>query len=374
MTGKKQEEIKNSHRELFVVLGMHRSGTSAITRGLQILGVDLGEKLIPPIAGNNDKGFWEDWDINMLNSEMLSVLQKDWHFLTPIQPSDVNILRKDWYVSRALEILKEKTSGSTQVFGFKDPRTTMLLPFWKEVFVQGQYRVNYIIALRHPLSVCQSLYKRDGFDIEKGLLLWLEHIISGLESTIGEQRIIVDYDRLMQAPGVELRRIAKKFNLEIIPSEQIKYEREFLDNKLRHSVYRIDDLSSKDVFSSFARKVYAGVLKAAMDEEDLDAIAFDTQIKQWHNEFSRLQPVLVLVDKLTLQLAAKDQKIQDLTTQYTEQNIELDRIKSSILWRVVMALPNFLRGILRKVRIFFVPPNSTRAQLARKVLNKFTHK
>lgn len=49
---------------IVVVLGMHRSGTSVIARGLQVLGVDLGEKLIGGIAGNNEKDLWQDAEIN----------------------------------------------------------------------------------------------------------------------------------------------------------------------------------------------------------------------------------------------------------------------------------------------------------------------
>ena len=44
---------------VFVVLGMHRSGTSAITRGLQALNVNLGEQLLPAVPNDNDKGFFE---------------------------------------------------------------------------------------------------------------------------------------------------------------------------------------------------------------------------------------------------------------------------------------------------------------------------
>ena len=47
---------------IIAVLGMHRSGTSAVARGLKALGVDLGENLMPPVEGNNEKGFWEDRD------------------------------------------------------------------------------------------------------------------------------------------------------------------------------------------------------------------------------------------------------------------------------------------------------------------------
>ena len=63
--------VETKPQRLIVVLGMHRSGTSAMTRGLQVMGVDLGDRMMPPVAGNNAKGFWEDIDLNALNIEML---------------------------------------------------------------------------------------------------------------------------------------------------------------------------------------------------------------------------------------------------------------------------------------------------------------
>lgn len=87
---------------------MHRSGTSAITRGLQVLGVELGDRLLPLIEGDNAKGFWEDIDLNALNIEILSALNSDWHHLAPIEPSDVEALRKKSHFLRAVEFLKER--------------------------------------------------------------------------------------------------------------------------------------------------------------------------------------------------------------------------------------------------------------------------
>ncbi len=49
---------------LIVVLGMHRSGTSVLTRAMETLGANLGSRLMPAAAGNNDKGFFEDIDVN----------------------------------------------------------------------------------------------------------------------------------------------------------------------------------------------------------------------------------------------------------------------------------------------------------------------
>ena len=77
------------HKQIVVVLGMHRSGTSAITRGLQVLGVELGSNLLSPEAGINDKGFWEDVDVTAFNDEFLKELGHDWHTLTPIMSEEL---------------------------------------------------------------------------------------------------------------------------------------------------------------------------------------------------------------------------------------------------------------------------------------------
>src|ERR1041384_6938348 len=146
-----QRSINN--KRLIVVLGMHRSGTSAVTRGLQVMGVELGNKLMPPLKGNNDKGFWEDMDLYSLHMEMISSLKRDCHFLTPIRPSDVDALRRYGYVDRAVELLRKKTAD-TQIFGLKDPRMANLLPFRKEVVAQSGLTVSYVLTVRHPLSVC----------------------------------------------------------------------------------------------------------------------------------------------------------------------------------------------------------------------------
>src|SRR5215207_145920 len=144
--------MEENSTKIIVVIGMHRSGTSVIARGLQVMGVELGNKLMPPFEENNSKGFWEDLDINALNNEMLHSLKSDWHFLTPIHPSDVDTLCKNGYLQRAIELLREKTAG-VKVFGFKDPRVAKLLPFWKDVFVHAQLNVSYVLVVRHPLSV-----------------------------------------------------------------------------------------------------------------------------------------------------------------------------------------------------------------------------
>ena len=111
-----------------------RSGTSAITRALQVLGVDLGNNLMAPLEDVNAKGFWEDLDFCALNIGALNALGSDWDHLASIGPNEVERLRENGYFTKAVELLNRKV-GKSQVFGFKDPRVAKLLPFWKENFI-----------------------------------------------------------------------------------------------------------------------------------------------------------------------------------------------------------------------------------------------
>lgn len=293
--------MKEDGTKVIVVLGMHRSGTSVITRGLQVMGVELGSRLMPPFEGNNSKGFWEDVDINGLNIEMLNSLNSEWHFLTPIQPADVDTLCKNGYLQRAVDLLQAKTSDA-KVFGFKDPRVAKLLPFWKEVFTQGQMNVDYILVIRHPLSVCDSLAKRDGFDVQKSHLLWLEHVIGSLVGTDGENRVLVDYDTFMLKPETELSRIANKLHLSIRAVELQDFQSEFLDHQLRHTIYQLNELTHDSQSPPLVQEVYSSLLATVTDDRDLESPLLKDKIAQWDNEFSRMRSALVLADSLGTKL------------------------------------------------------------------------
>ncbi len=99
----------NTKKRIVVVLGMHRSGTSAITRGLQVLGVNLGDELMQPVAGNNDRGFWEDNDIYLLNEAILEKLGANWQSTQAIDSS--KLLQQNFQPERdrAPALLQKKT-------------------------------------------------------------------------------------------------------------------------------------------------------------------------------------------------------------------------------------------------------------------------
>jgi O-antigen biosynthesis protein len=323
-------------KKLFVVLGMHRSGTSAITRGLQVMGIELGDRLMQVDEGNNDKGFWEDLDINALNVEMLSALNNDWHHLSLINNDDWGLLKQKGYFDRASELLRQKTLH-TDLFGFKDPRMSKLLPFWKDVFNQGNFAVHYILALRHPLSVALSLAKRNGIDIEKSHFLWLTHTIRSLSEIAGGSYIVVDYDRLIQGAGHELQRMADKFQLRVDPAEFERYQSEFLDERLRHTVFTYDNLMDHERSFTFLKDVYATLTKLTegtpMDEKTLRKITgiWEAELEKLKVSFKMTDGVFYQLNLVYLQTLEKDEQIQkekeakELETKKLYESLEKSR-------------------------------------------------
>ncbi|MDZ7593976.1 MAG: glycosyltransferase [Thiobacillus sp.] len=279
---------------------MHRSGTSVITRALQVMGVQLGDRLLPTMAEVNAKGFWEDFDLNALNVEMLAALGSDWFHVAPIEAKNVETLRNEGYFLRAVELLRQKVCDGA-VFGFKDPRVAKLLPFWKEVFSHCKFNVNYVLAIRNPLSVVKSLAKRDGLAEEQSYLLWLGHVIAGLVGSTGDKRVLVDYDRLLKSPDCELTRIANRMDLNINLAELQIYRIEFLDQGLRHTVYELNDLLLDGACPPIVREVYDALLDVASDEVTLDDQELQSKVLRWSDEFERIKSPLMLVDRLFTQ-------------------------------------------------------------------------
>ncbi|MBI3480633.1 MAG: sulfotransferase [Nitrosomonadales bacterium] len=339
--------MTQANNRLIVVLGMHRSGTSALTRGLQVLGVNLGDRMMSANESINAKGFWEDLDLNALNIEMLSAIHNDWHHIAHIEERDVKALTVAGYFARAAELLHSKI-GNSPLFAFKDPRVAKLLPFWKEVFVQSQLNVSYILAVRHPLSVAKSLAKRDGFDIEKGYLLWLGHVLTSLVDSAGERRVLVDYDRLMQSPDRELGRIAKKLDLELDPAELQSYKSEFLDEGLRHTVYGLSELQADEACPPIVREIYTALLDVASDQMQLDDAAFLDKMTHWVDEFERIKAILNLVDRYYVAnqvMNELDGKIASLNKIVVGRNEEAVRTKAENRVKFIRAMAEFDRRV-----------------------------
>jgi len=226
-----------SSRRVFVVAGMHRAGTSILGRALQALGVDLGDRLMAADVRMNARGFYEDLDIVKLDDALLDILGADWKSVALLHGIDWDEQRFVGLQADAEAVLGARFSR-TATFGFKDPRIPRILPFWQRVFARFGADDAYVIAVRHPLSVIDSLVVRDRLDVRRSGWLWLTHLLCALRYTMGKRCVVVDYDRMLDAPRAELERIGAELRLDAapVPEREIDvFTAQFLSTELRHA-------------------------------------------------------------------------------------------------------------------------------------------
>ncbi len=214
-----------------VVLGMHRSGTSVVTKGLQACGVFIGHNFIES-QPDNPTGFWEDREIVRINEALFA--------LKGISYRDLALFEPTAFEDRACCELKAiagayiKSTFLTQpLWGFKDPRTVRLLPFWQSVLAECGVEPSYLIALRNPESAASSLVKREEIDHETAHCLWINYMIPFLSRVHGSPVAVLDYDRLLAEPKSELLRVSSQLNLPV-GNELEAFSKEFVDCSLRH--------------------------------------------------------------------------------------------------------------------------------------------
>ena len=157
-------------QRVVTVLGMHRSGTSALTGSLQKQGLYLGRVSTQNVY--NPKGNREATEVRLLNEDVLRSSGGAWDR----PPGEVR-----WgpqHVERARALLAEH--AGRPVWGFKDPRTLLTLPGWLEL-VPDLERVG---VFRHPGHVARSLARRNGMATDDALALWRAYN----EALLEEQR------------------------------------------------------------------------------------------------------------------------------------------------------------------------------------------
>ena len=185
-----------------VVLGMHRSGTSALTGLLPLLGLWAGEEEdFPPADDHNQAGYWEHRGVWSVDEAILHTLGASWSEVVDLDLSRLGAGLRARFRKRAREIVKDLDRHGSWVV--KDPRLCLLFPFWREILE----RPLCVLIYREPLPVARSLAARDGFPIPFGIALWEKYTLEALASTRGLPRILISHRELMAEPAATLHRL-----------------------------------------------------------------------------------------------------------------------------------------------------------------------
>ncbi len=218
-------------RRALLVLGMHRSGTSALARVLNLLGADLGPSLLPANA-DNPAGYWEPKEIVALHDELLAALGSSWRNPRPLPEGWPARPEVAPFRARLAAILA-RDFAEAPLAGFKDPRLCRLVPLWRDLFAESGRAAAFVLTCRHPDEVAASLNARDGMPHAAGRLLWLEHALAAERDTRGARRAFVTYERLLAGPRAETERLAAALDLRA-PAAAMQAVESSLDPMLRH--------------------------------------------------------------------------------------------------------------------------------------------
>lgn len=252
---------------------MHRSGTSAIARGLAALGVHVGTEFLQA-QPENPTGYWEDKRVVEINERVLAALGLRWDSTEEI---DVSAFRRRRVRALRREAIRYCTHefGGRPLWGFKDPRTLRVLPFWQSVFAALRAGDSYVVAIRHPRSVAASLFARQRMPQETAYLLWLRYTVPFLHALLAKPMVVVDYDRTMREPRAELERIAGRLRLPAADDGELqRFVDEFLDEGLRHTAFAPSDALGDTPLAELTRRAYSQLYAAATDERTPYAAVF----------------------------------------------------------------------------------------------------
>lgn len=186
------------------ILGMHRSGTSMVAQLLHHCGLHLGAAA-DLIAANpdNQAGYWENVSFTQLNEAILQTWGGSWYQLPPTTP--------DWATSATMvpwQVEARHLSQALAVYpfwGWKDPRTSLTLPFWLHLLPE----LKIVVCLRHPIEVANSLSTRHDHWLayDDALQLWLGYYEAIRQTAPPDRLIVTHYASMFYDAAAELHRL-----------------------------------------------------------------------------------------------------------------------------------------------------------------------
>ncbi len=223
----------SSERKCLLILGMHRSGTSALSGALAASGLNPGKELFEP-EEDNPRGNFENARITLMNENILEELYAKWN--------DTLFIPDEWhrheifkpFAAEVRRIISEEFEDGRGIL-IKDPRMSVLLPLYLEALNDLEVKPVFIICVRNPLEIAASLDKRNHLAREKSLLLWLDYQLKAELYSRNYPRIIVSYRDLLREPHRVLGSITGSLDpgIQAGPETEALFK-SFLDPGLRH--------------------------------------------------------------------------------------------------------------------------------------------
>lgn len=239
-------------KKAIFILGMHRSGTSAITGMLNHLGAAMPKTLMVP-QPDNPKGFFESYAIMALSEKMLEAAGSKWDGWQAI---DLDLLG-DRFDADIVAVTQDEF-GDAPLIAIKDPRQCRIAPPWFSALEQHGYEPVAILPYRHALEVAHSLKKRNGMPLARGLLMWLRHVLDAEYYSRSYRRAFVYMPDLLSDWRSCVADLVQKLDIEWATSadESAGLIDEHLDKDLKHHSYAAEDFDNEPLLRDWIKTTF----------------------------------------------------------------------------------------------------------------------
>ncbi len=240
--GRRRVNNRMSH-DLYIVTGMHRTGTSLVAHMLEVYGISLPGELVEA-APDNEKGFFEDKAFVALNDELLDFMGLNWSSLSGfgLTEGDFNSPRFNHLKSKASALLEERHAAGVS-WAFKDPRVARLWPFWAKLLDKQGINTRLVIPFRAPAEVVGSLAKRNEFNSLKSQCLYFQYYYEIISASASLPTLFLDYHRVLAEPRQALHDLAGFFGNPMLDEQVVdNFAGEFVSDDLQHNAsYQVDE-------------------------------------------------------------------------------------------------------------------------------------
>lgn len=254
---------------LVFVLGMGRSGSSATARVMSLCGGRLPESLLPPNR-SNPTGYWEPSCAVRVNAGFLLANGSSFFDTQLVQELSQETAPGREFVAQVVELLRAyRVPASNAPLILKEPRISVLLPFWLAAVERTDFSPRVVIPVRHPNEVATSLGAWKGLSKAHTAELWLKYNLLAERHTRHLPRVFVSYARLLADWRGEVLAMSEALGLALTPNDEVD---RFLNPGLRHTISEDEEVSSE---MPWLRDVYC-TLSSACRGGGIDSDLLDT--------------------------------------------------------------------------------------------------
>ncbi|PBB35022.1 MAG: DUF563 domain-containing protein [Mesorhizobium sp.] len=321
----KSARARPAKRTCIMVLGMHRSGTSALTRAISLLGAALPKQVIAPDE-NNANGYWEPTSLNMLNEKMLTEAGSSWDDWRSFDLGGLSNTRKQFFKNEVARIV-EAEYGDESLIVLKEPRISRFVPLYEEILGSMNFQMRYVLTVRNPLSVIASLKKRDGLTPAYASLLWLRYVLDSEWATRGATRAFLSYESLVTDWYPAIARVDETLSIDWpkpLTEARVEIDR-FLSARHQHHTATTELLLGNDEIADWAKDTYLAVRSLEKDANDERTLIGLGQIKTSFDAGSR-QFGAACVLELHARRATFSDRIKTLIDQNVSVQAEADAL------------------------------------------------